>query len=77
MYRVAPEEKVTPRKCQNYPVREDSIWTILGVECEFTLIERVEDTVEAFGRRYLENGVSTRIAERGTIAVSFANGVSF
>jgi len=37
---------VTTRKCQNCPVRENQIWTILGVDREFAPIERVEDTAE-------------------------------
>ena len=37
---------VTTRKCENCPVRENPKGTILGVEREFALLERLEDTAE-------------------------------
>jgi hypothetical protein len=37
---------VTTRKCQNCPVRENQIWTILCVERKFAAIERVEEIAE-------------------------------
>jgi hypothetical protein len=40
---------VTTRKCQNCPVRENQIWTNVGVQRELAPIERVEDAAEGIG----------------------------